>query len=60
MADCFCKGLLSLTVEFYRTNPVPCWVDANGHPITGLRGFPYGQNGTCGLICDTDNGPFSL
>ncbi|KXJ91902.1 hypothetical protein Micbo1qcDRAFT_194893 [Microdochium bolleyi] len=33
-------GLLSLTVEFFRSHPIPCTLDSNG--------FPYGET-PCGL-----------
>ncbi|KAF3761636.1 hypothetical protein M406DRAFT_357810, partial [Cryphonectria parasitica EP155] len=43
------SGLLSLTVEFFRADPVSCRTDD----------FKYGENGTCGLTCSTDKGPYS-
>ena len=42
-------GLISLTVEFFRTNSVPC-------PPGELA---YGVDNACGLICSVDSGPFS-
>ncbi|KUI69500.1 hypothetical protein VM1G_05327 [Cytospora mali] len=42
-------GLLSLTVEFFRANPVSCLKDD----------FTYGVENTCGLRCSVDNGPWS-
>lgn len=42
------SGLLSLTVEFFRTNTVPCSAD----------GFAYGED-MCGLTCSADEGPTS-
>ncbi|KAI1504767.1 hypothetical protein F5X99DRAFT_370917 [Biscogniauxia marginata] len=51
-------GLLSLTVEFYRSNPVQCRGD-NGNPIVFDQGkFPYGET-SCGLTCSTAEGPSS-
>ncbi|KIW00744.1 uncharacterized protein PV09_07728 [Verruconis gallopava] len=46
-------GLLSLTVEFYRTSPKPCEGLASGSP------FPWGQDNACGLTCSVNDGPFS-
>lgn len=51
------SGLLSLVVEFFRVNTSSCPTDDNGNP-TSLKNFPYG-NITCGLTCDTIQGPFS-
>jgi hypothetical protein len=54
------KGLLSLTVEFYRSRTSDCSYDDFGNPISSnSANFPYGQNVTCGLICSTELGPFS-
>jgi len=44
-------GLLSLTVEFYRSNPIPC--------VLGEGPFPYGDT-PCGLdYCVEKTGPMS-
>lgn len=52
------KGLLSLTVEFFRLKTSDCTHDDHGHPISPDVGeFPYGIS--CGLICSVDQGPFS-
>jgi hypothetical protein len=54
-------GLLSLTVEFYRSNSVPCSYDNNGNRLTNNNpgAFPYGTF-TCGLACDIGPGnPYS-
>lgn len=52
------KGLLSLTVEFFRLQTSNCTPDQSGSPISLDPGkFPYGI--TCGLTCSVDNGPFS-
>ncbi|KAF4856107.1 hypothetical protein CGCSCA4_v000851 [Colletotrichum siamense] len=51
------SGLLSLAVEFYRSNTHPC---ATGNSlIPSLRNFPYGEEDLCGLVCSEDRGPFS-
>ncbi|KIW18967.1 hypothetical protein PV08_03256 [Exophiala spinifera] len=52
-------GLLSLTVEFFRTKSTRCTRNDTGilTPINA-RDFQYG-NDTCGLICSVDQGPFS-
>jgi hypothetical protein len=47
------KGLLSLTVEFYRTTSSPCKGLAPGDK------FPYGMDNACGLICSVSDGPRS-
>ncbi|EFX06539.1 hypothetical protein CMQ_6860 [Grosmannia clavigera kw1407] len=54
-------GLLSLTVEFYRLHPVPCTHDNAGNPIPSdiSQDAFLRLNATCGLVCDTVNGPFS-
>jgi hypothetical protein len=50
-------GLLSLTVEFFRLKSSDC-MDDNGNPIsTSASEFDFGIS--CGLTCDTVNGPFS-
>jgi hypothetical protein len=53
------KGLLSLTVEFFRLQTYDCTQDDSGNPISPDAGeFPY--NGTtCGLMCSVNQGPFS-
>jgi len=52
-------GLISLTVEFYRINPILCKVDNDGVPLSSNPNrFPFG-NANCSLTCDTVNGPFS-
>ncbi|KAI8961786.1 hypothetical protein F5Y11DRAFT_366451 [Daldinia sp. FL1419] len=53
-------GLLSLTVEFFRTTTSPCTHDDSGNPITpnDYVHFPY-ENAFCNLTCSTDQGPFS-
>lgn len=47
-------GLLSLTVEFYRINTVPCtsFPGANVTFSTDPADFPYG-NTSCGMVCNT-------
>ncbi|TVY42397.1 hypothetical protein LCER1_G009272, partial [Lachnellula cervina] len=51
-------GLLSLTVEFFRIKSTDCTHADDGTPISPhASDFPYGAS--CGLICDTDRGPFS-
>jgi hypothetical protein len=53
------KGLLSLTVEFFRLQTFACTHDDSGNPISPDAGeFPYG-NTTCGLTCSVNQGPFS-
>lgn len=42
-------GLLSLTVEFFRTRPVAC----------SHSDFTYGVDNACGLTCSVDLGPWS-
>jgi hypothetical protein len=52
------KGLLSLTVEFFRLKTSDCTHDDSGNPISPDAGeFPYGT--MCGLTCSVDQGPFS-
>lgn len=52
------KGLLSLTVEFFRLKTFDCTHDDSGNPISPNVGdFPYSI--TCGLTCDITRGPFS-
>ncbi|TDZ20802.1 Succinate--hydroxymethylglutarate CoA-transferase [Colletotrichum orbiculare MAFF 240422] len=52
------SGLLSLAVEFYRSNAVPC-LDGSGTSISSIGSFPYGDNDLCGIVCSQDAGPFS-
>lgn len=48
---------MSLTVEFYRANPVGCPFDNEGNPTPrNLDKFPY-NNITCGLVCTPETGP---
>ena len=54
----FPKGLLSLTVEFFRIKTSDCTHDNSGKPISPDTGeFPYGA--TCGLTCSVGQGPKS-
>lgn len=50
-------GLLSLTVEFLRTQTHKCTHTDTGAPLTRLSQWNYGD--TCGLTCSPDDGPFS-
>ncbi|KAK4199312.1 hypothetical protein QBC40DRAFT_282281 [Triangularia verruculosa] len=43
-------GLVALTVEFFRSEAVPC--------VTDESLFKYGES-LCGLVCSIDNGPYS-
>ncbi|KAI1116514.1 hypothetical protein F5Y14DRAFT_439926 [Nemania sp. NC0429] len=55
-------GMLSLTVEFFRTETHGCPFDNMGMPIDPFNStaFPYG-NANCGLHCEYGGaGPFSL
>ncbi|POS69874.1 hypothetical protein DHEL01_v211730 [Diaporthe helianthi] len=52
------SGLLSLAVEFYRSTTHPCQTGGNTL-VPSLGGFPYGDEGICGLVCSQRNGPFS-
>jgi hypothetical protein len=53
------KGLLSLTIEFYRVTASNCASDDSGDPISlQASKFPYG-NTTCGVRCSTSEGPYS-
>lgn len=52
-----CEGLLSLTVEFYRLEPIPCRYGDDGQrisPALGPGNFPY-DNAKCGLVCVPDD-----
>ncbi|KAI2637800.1 hypothetical protein GGS26DRAFT_427974 [Hypomontagnella submonticulosa] len=53
-------GLLSLTVEFFRTQPSACPYDNSGNPIApyDYDNFPY-ENANCSMICSVAQGPFS-
>ncbi|KAG8164586.1 hypothetical protein KVR01_004861 [Diaporthe batatas] len=51
------SGLLSLAVEFYRSNTHPCPTGGTNQ-VPGLDGFPYGDE-VCGLVCSETKGPFS-
>ncbi|OLN88030.1 hypothetical protein CCHL11_00184 [Colletotrichum chlorophyti] len=54
-------GLLSLAVEFYRSNAIPCFHDNDNNPISSNpKKFPYGGGAMCGLTCSQQDGPFSL
>jgi hypothetical protein len=51
-------GLLSLTIEFFRLSSTQCKHDDNGNPVSpSAANFSYDT--MCGLICDTERGPFS-
>ncbi|KAI2614957.1 hypothetical protein GGR54DRAFT_642694 [Hypoxylon sp. NC1633] len=50
-------GLLSLTVEFFRSNTSSCSLDASGQPFSPDN-FPY-QNDGCDLRCSIAEGPAS-
>lgn len=52
------SGLLALTVEFFRIEPVPCNDDGSGQPIYNASQFIYGRT-TCGLTCSVERGPHS-
>ena len=54
----YLEGLLSLTVEFFRTAPSRCTHDNAGNSISSSH-FPYGGNVTCGLTCSIEQGPHS-
>ncbi|KAH8668415.1 hypothetical protein BX600DRAFT_548767 [Xylariales sp. PMI_506] len=48
-------GLLSLTIEFYRSEPADCRLDNHGNSISPDWGsFPYGE-ASCSLPCPPDN-----
>ena len=54
------KGLLSLTVEFFRSNTSPCPYDDSGQPLSPNPSlFNYNNPPTCNLTCSTTSGPFS-
>ncbi|RDL29812.1 uncharacterized protein BP5553_10677 [Venustampulla echinocandica] len=51
-------GLLSLTVEFFRSQTLDCTHDDSGTPISPRASeFSYGT--TCGITCSVTQGPFS-
>ncbi|OBT99791.2 hypothetical protein VE01_01970 [Pseudogymnoascus verrucosus] len=52
------SGLLSLTVQFFRLSTKDCIHDEFGHAVSP-KASEFGYNTTCGLICNTDQGPFS-
>ncbi|KAF9873777.1 CoA-transferase family III [Colletotrichum karsti] len=53
-------GLLSLAVEFYRSDTHPCTEAGLGSPIPSSAGrFPYEQGNRCNLTCSQDDGPTS-
>ncbi|GAB0138133.1 hypothetical protein EsDP_00006377 [Epichloe bromicola] len=53
-------GLLSLTVEFYRVQPVLCTMDGQGAPLSSdPKNFPYDAQPACNMICTADTGPQS-
>jgi hypothetical protein len=52
-------GLASLTVEFFRSQTWDCVHDELGNPVSPLLS-QFNYNTTCGLVCDTNNGPFSV
>ncbi|KAI1483357.1 hypothetical protein F4774DRAFT_160074 [Daldinia eschscholtzii] len=53
-------GLLSLTVEFFRTTTSPCTHDESGNPLPlgDYSKFPY-DNASCNLTCSIEKGPWS-
>lgn len=54
------EGLLSLTVEFYRTETSSCTKNNAGQPISPHpSAFPYNENPNCGLTCSISAGPYS-
>ncbi|KAG6353749.1 hypothetical protein INS49_005458 [Diaporthe citri] len=52
------SGLLSLAVEFYRSDTHPCQTGGTS-PVPSLGRFPYGDGDICGLVCSEASGPFS-
>ncbi|KAK7936156.1 hypothetical protein PG985_001651 [Apiospora marii] len=55
-------GLLSLTVEFYRLEPIECTQDGDGNVISPATNpaFPYETPNVCRNIpCSVDDGPWS-
>lgn len=54
------KGLLSLTVEFFRSDKSDCMHDDSGNPISqDPAEFLDKDNARCGLTCSVKEGPFS-
>lgn len=51
------QGLLSLTVEFYRSNATDCLGDAGNRIPVEAKYFNYGDS--CGLRCTPEDGPIS-
>ncbi|CAG9982394.1 unnamed protein product [Clonostachys byssicola] len=53
-------GLLSLAIEFYRTQTFSCPHDNAGNPLSAdASKFPYGDPPNCSLTCSEEEGPFS-
>ncbi|KAI7781654.1 hypothetical protein LA080_014552 [Diaporthe eres] len=52
------SGLMSLAVEFYRSNTHPCQT-GGASPVPSFGRFPYGDGDICGLVCSQASGPFS-
>jgi hypothetical protein len=55
----FTQGLLSLTVEFFRSKTSDCTHDDFGNPIFPTEDDFFNYNTTCGLTCNVTAGPFS-
>ncbi|TLD03451.1 uncharacterized protein PgNI_11608 [Pyricularia grisea] len=53
-------GMLSLTVEFYRSNAIHC-DESNWGNFTSYNpaDFPYSVGNLCGITCSEEQGPFS-
>lgn len=56
---CLPKGLLSLTVEFFRIDTKPCTHDDSGRPIHPNIGNFFSYQTLCGLTCSVEEGPSS-
>src|ERR1700709_2739258 len=52
------KGLLGLTVEFFRIKTLDCTHDNTGNPVP-LKASQFHYGTTCGLTCSPEQGPFS-
>ncbi|KAH8841379.1 hypothetical protein MCOR27_000929 [Pyricularia oryzae] len=53
-------GMLSLTVEFYRSNAIHCDESNWGNFTTyNPEDFPYSVGNLCGITCSEEHGPFS-
>ncbi|TLD29116.1 hypothetical protein PspLS_04238, partial [Pyricularia sp. CBS 133598] len=53
-------GMLSLTVEFYRSNAIHCDESNRGNFTTyNPADFPYSVGNLCGITCSEEQGPFS-